>query len=45
MLGISGEIEVATSAIDETTILEIKATIALPFKFDNVSRAMTAKTG
>ena len=30
-MGISDEIEVATVAIDETTILEIKATTVLPF--------------
>ena len=31
-MGISDEIEVATITIDEETILEIKATIALPFQ-------------
>ena len=31
-MGISDDIEVATMTIDETTILEIKATIALPFQ-------------
>ena len=31
-MGISDEIEVATMTIDEATILEIKATIALPFQ-------------
>ena len=31
-MGISEEIEVATITIDEETILEIKATIALPFQ-------------
>ena len=31
-MGISDEIEVATITIDEGTILEIKATIALPFQ-------------
>ena len=30
-MGISDEIEVVTVAIDETTILEIKATTVLPF--------------
>ena len=30
-MGISDEIEVATITIDEATILETKATIALPF--------------
>ena len=30
-VGISDEIEVATITIDEATILETKATIALPF--------------
>ena len=31
-MGISDKIEVATITIDEETILEIKATIALPFQ-------------
>ena len=31
-MSISDEIEVATITIDEETILEIKATIALPFQ-------------
>ena len=31
-MGISEEIEVATNVFDETTILKIKATIALPFR-------------
>ena len=31
-MGISDEIEIATMTIDEATILEIKATIALPFQ-------------
>ena len=31
-MGISDDIEVATMTIDETTILEIKATIALSFQ-------------
>ena len=31
-MGISDEIEVATNVFDETTILKIKATIALPFR-------------
>ena len=31
-MGISDEIEVATMTIDEETILEIKATSALPFQ-------------
>ena len=31
-MGISDEIEVATITIDEETILEIRATIALPFQ-------------
>ena len=31
-MGISDEIEVATITIDEETILEIKATMALPFQ-------------
>ena len=31
-MGISDEIEVATMTIDEEPILEIKATIALPFQ-------------
>ena len=31
-MGISDEIEVATITIDEETILEIKATITLPFQ-------------
>ena len=31
-MGISDEIEVTTITIDEETILEIKATIALPFQ-------------
>ena len=31
-MGISDEIEVATMTIDEATILEIKARIALPFQ-------------
>ena len=31
-MGISDEIEVATITIDEKTVLEIKATIALPFQ-------------
>ena len=45
-MGISDEIEVATNVFDETTILKIKATIALPFrsiKFHIVSPAMRAK--
>ena len=39
--------EVATFPIDETTILEIRATIALPFfsrLTDKVRRVMTEKT-
>ena len=32
-MGISDEIEVATNAIDDTMILEIRATIALPLQF------------
>ena len=31
-MGISDEIEVATTAFDEATILQIKAMIALPFQ-------------
>ena len=33
-LGVFDVIEVATIAVDEATILEIKATIALSIKFD-----------
>ena len=42
---ICDEIEVATIAIDETTILEIKALIALhsDLMFDKVSRAIKVK--
>ena len=32
-IGISDEIEVATNAIDDTMILEIRATIPLPLQF------------
>lgn len=31
-MGISDDIEVATTAFDEATILQIKAMIALPFQ-------------
>ena len=42
-MGISDEIKDVTIAIDETTILEMKAMIAFPINFDNVRRAMMAK--
>ena len=44
-MNICNQIEVATIAIDETTILEIKAPIALhsDLKFDKVSRTIKAK--
>ena len=44
-VNICNEIEVATIATDETTILEIKALIALlsDLMFDKVSRAIKAK--
>ena len=44
-MGISDEIEVGTITIDEETILEIKATIALPFQLSlktSVVHGMTA---
>ena len=45
-MNICDKIEVATIAIDETTILEIKAPIALysDLTFDKVSRTIKAKT-
>ena len=42
-MGISDEIKDVTIAIDETTILEMKAMIAFPINFDNVRRAMMGK--
>ena len=42
-MGISDEIKDVTIAIDETTILEMKAMIAFSINFDNVRRAMMAK--
>ena len=40
---ISDEIEVSTIAIDKTTILRLDDHIAIPIKFDKVTRSMTAK--
>ena len=44
-MGISGEMEVATKATDEATILEIKVEDRITFsiKVDNVGHAMSSK--
>ena len=42
-MDISDEIKDVTIAIDEPTILDMKAMIAFPINFDNVRRAIMAK--